>query len=273
MNAPTSPPDGSIAEEFAAALAWWKAAGVDGDFTDDATVWFHSEVEDASPATGLAANSLHDPASAKGDPGNRNDAGSAAKNTIEATPQRSDLLGPTPPQTLEEFREFWATAPGLDMIGPRGRVLPRGPANAQLMVLVVDPEETDREDLLSGRQGELLRNMLAAMAIDSDAVYFASALPRHTPMADMPTIAAGGMDAVLLHHIALASPKRLVAFGTGLAAFIAQDVSNPDTSLREINQIIARPPVLMSEGLDSLMDMPRLKARFWRRWIEWSAQH
>jgi DNA polymerase len=27
----------------------------------------------------------------------------------------------------------------------------------------------------------------------------------------------------------------------------------------------------VSETLDALMEMPRLKARFWRRWIEWSA--
>ncbi len=273
MNAPTSPPDGSIAEECAAALAWWRAAGVDDDFTDDATVWFHSEVEDTPSATDRAANSSRDTAAIKGDMGNRNDAGSAAKNTIEDTAQRVDLLGPTPPQTLEEFREFWATAPGLDVIGPRGRVPPRGPANADLMVLVVDPEETDRDMLLSGHQGELLGQILSAMQISADKVYFASALPRHTPMADTQAIAAAGMNAVVRHHIALVAPKRLVAFGAGLAAFIAPDVSNPDTSLREINQIIAPPPVLMSEGLDSLMDMPRLKARFWRRWIEWSAQH
>ncbi len=263
MNAQTSPPDGSIAAELAASLEWWKAAGVDGDFADDATVWFHDEVVKGAEAndTGSKPATVRDTA-----------AGVAEKNVVpEGENARLDLLGPTPPQTLDEFREFWLNAPGLDGIGMRGRVPPRGVGNADLMVLVVDPEPTDRDTLLSGRQGELLNAMLAAMQIAADSVYFASALPRHTPMADIAGIASDGMYAVLRHHIALAAPKRLVAFGTGLAAFVAQDVSNADTSLREINQITALPPVLMSEGLDSLMDMPRLKARFWRRWIEWSA--
>jgi DNA polymerase len=43
--------------------------------------------------------------------------------------------------------------------------------------------------------------------------------------------------------------------------------------LREINHNTGKVPVMVSETLDALMDMPRLKARFWRRWMEWSAIH
>ena len=104
-------------------------------------------------------------------------------------------------------------------------------------------------------------------------MYFASALPRHTPMADTASLAASGMDAVLAHHITLADPKRLMAFGAGLTPLLGKDPSSRDSSLREINYTSPSPDTLLSEGLDSLMDMPRLKARFWRRWIEWSAVH
>ena len=90
-------------------------------------------------------------------------------------------------------------------------------------------------------------------------------------MADIQAVAAAGLDTVLEHHIALAAPKRLIAFGAGLAPLLAKNVSSADTSLRDTNQDLTRPPVLMSEGLDSLMDMPRLKARFWRRWMEWTS--
>jgi DNA polymerase len=136
------------------------------------------------------------------------------------------------------------------------------------MVLVPQPEAEDREALLSGPQGRLLANILAAMGLDESAVYIAAALPSHTPMADLPALAASGMDAVTLHHIALVAPQRLLAFGTGLAPMLG---AGPEQGLREINHNGRKVPASLSETLDALMDMPRLKARFWRRWMEWSA--
>ncbi|MGB3472725.1 MAG: uracil-DNA glycosylase family protein [Erythrobacter sp.] len=269
MNAPNTSSSSPIADELAAAMEWWRAAGVDSDFTDDATAWFLSGEDEAiiEGADGREATAPKQRRKAQKSPGGD------AQEPAKIDSPRVDFLGSSPPADLDAFREFWLSAPGLDVIGPRGRVPPRGKAGAELMVLVVDPEDTDTQSLLSGRQGRLLDNILSAMGVADENVYFASALPRHTPMADTAAIAAGGMDAVLRHHIALARPKRLIAFGAGLAAFLAHDVSNAETSLREINHTPATPPAMMSEGLDSLMDMPRLKARFWRRWIEWSARH
>jgi len=138
------------------------------------------------------------------------------------------------------------------------------------MVLVLDPEEQDRSELLSGPRGKLLSNMLSAMGIAADQTYFASALPRHTPVADTASLAAGGMDDVTLHHVGLVSPQKLLVFGSDILPLLKQDVTKPQAYLREINQNSAKVPLLVSEGLDSLLAMPRLKARFWRRWIEWS---
>lgn len=136
------------------------------------------------------------------------------------------------------------------------------------MVLVPQPEEGDRERLLEGPQGRLLANILAAMGIRDEEVYLASALPSHMPVADLAMLAASGMDAVLAHHIALAAPQRLLVFGTGLAALLPRSGEQP---LREINHAHGKVPVMVSETLDALMEMPRLKARFWKRWMEWSA--
>ena len=138
------------------------------------------------------------------------------------------------------------------------------------MVLVPQPEAGDRETLLSGPQGRLLANILAAMGLDESAVYIAAALPAHTPLADLPALAAGGLDAVTRHHIALVNPSRLIAFGTGLGPMLGGTADQP---LREINHAGRKVPASLSETLDALMDMPRLKARFWRRWMEWSATH
>jgi DNA polymerase len=91
-------------------------------------------------------------------------------------------------------------------------------------------------------------------------------------MADLAAISASGMDAVLIHHIGLAQPQRVLVLGTGLATMLgAAPAVLADQPLREINHVGGNTPVMVSETLDALMEMPRLKARFWKRWIEWSA--
>lgn len=251
MNAQISP----LAAELDAALQWWQLAGVDCDFSEDATSWLNAEVGEEIAQT-----------PAEQAPPAENKPADPQPQKIE----RVDLLGPTPPADLQAFRTFWLEAPGLDAIGPRGRVAPRGPANAELMVLVIDPEQRDSDRLLSGPQGRLLSRMLAAMGIPEDETYVASALPRHTPMADCSDQAASGLDAVALHHIALAAPKRVLAFGTNILPLVGLELTKDTLSLREINQNPQSMPFMVGEGLESLMTMPRLKTRFWRRWIEWA---
>ncbi|MBV7266935.1 uracil-DNA glycosylase family protein [Erythrobacter ani] len=257
----TSPP--SFARDLAAAMDWWRDAGVDHDFSDDVTVW----LDDADQAP---AKSKPEPAQASDS--ERDRAQNTEKDGAASHPaSRADLIGESPPATLEDFRKFWLEAPGLDGVGPRGRIVPRGPAEADLMILVVDPEETDRTSLLSGPQGQLLSNMLTAMGAEEENTYVASALPRHTPMADTAAIAGTGMDAVTALHIQLAAPKRVIALGKDILPLIGHDRAQDITSLRKINHETANMPLMVSEGLDNMMSMPRLKARFWRRWIEWSA--
>lgn len=254
----------TLAEEIGAAIAWLRVAGVDYEFSDDATAWLGNAA--SRPSSELEKPASEDPA--KG----ADRQSSAAPKETQSPVVRANLLGDSPPQSVAEFREFWLTEPGLDQIGPSGRVAPRGDSGARLMVLVVEPEESDRDLLLSGPQGQLLGRMLNAMGLGQDEVYVASALPRHTPMADTSAIAAAGMDAVTVHHIKLAAPERVIAFGGNLLPLIGHELPKDALSLREINLVNPPMPLLMSEGLDSLMAMPRLKARFWRRWIEWSAR-
>lgn len=271
--------DLTIAREFEAALAWWQAAGVDCDFADDVTVW-------------LADAPLTDPrAGAAGAAGARSGAAAAPPQSAETRPPhrvapiasapepaavpRRDLLGDSPPADLAAFRAWWMEADGLSPSTSFARVPPRGSAGAALMVLVPAPEPGDGETLLSGPQGRLLANILAAMGWDDSQAYIAAALPCHMPMADLGAIAAGGMDAVTAHHVSLVAPQRLVAFGAGLGTMLGSGLgandTSPDHPLREINHAGRKTPAMLSETLDAMMDMPRLKARFWRRWIEWSA--
>ena len=252
MNAPASP----LTAELDAALQWWQLAGVEHDFADDATAWLAEEAPE--PPVDTRVTRRERPAAEPETP---------PQPIIE----RVDLLGSSPPADLATFRQWWLEAPGLDAIGPRGRIAARGPADPELMVLVIDPEPGDRETLLSGPQGQLLSRIIAAMGFEEDGVYIASALPRSTPMADTAALAAGGMDAVTLHHVNLVAPQRLLAFGANIPPLLGHELTNGIVHLREINQNSKKIPLLVSEGLDSMMSSPSLKARFWRRWIEWSA--
>ena len=254
----------SLTQEINATLEWWRAAGVDCDFTDDATAWL-IDTPDAPEVDERRGDGSSSPASVY-----TSDDAIASENPVSDEP--TDLLGDSPPASLAEFREFWLSAPGLDPIGPRGRVPSRGAEKPELMVLVIDPEEGDQDLLLSGPQGRLLSNMLNAMGLSEGSVYYASALPRHTPMADTKAANQAGLGAVLALHTRLVAPKRILAFGSNILPLLENGVTNSETSLREINQNASSQPILVSEGLDSMMTMPRLKARFWRRWIEWSAK-
>ncbi|MEQ5786518.1 hypothetical protein J3454_01280 [Erythrobacter sp. NFXS35] len=263
-------PDLTLAREFEAAFAWWQAAGVDCDFADDATAWLAA----AAPALAAIpdksrAGARRQPSKAPGIAGN--EAAVPARTAPQPAapgPLRRDLLGESAPADCAAFRDWWLNAPGLDTAQGYPRIAPRGEKGAALMVLVPQPEQGDRERLLEGPQGRLLANIIAAMGLDEGAVYVASALACHTPMADLAACAAGGMDAVTAHHIALAAPQRLLVLGTALGPMLSDDAAN---GLREINHTAGKVPTLMSETLEAMMDVPRLKARFWRRWMEWSA--
>jgi DNA polymerase len=263
-------PDLALARELEAALAFWQAAGVSHDFHDDATAWLAEAPLAPAPEAG-----------GKRPGAERRPAGTAPTATPAAAPReraatpapapataRANLLGDSPPADLATFRDWWMKAPGIAPAQTYPRIAPRGEAGAALLVLVPQPEEADRARLLEGPQGRLLANILAAMGLEESAVYVAAALPCHTPMADLPALAAGGMDRVTAHHIALAAPERVLVLGTALAPLLG---SAGAESLREINQGNRKVPVMASETLEAMLHSPTLKARFWRRWMEWSA--
>jgi DNA polymerase len=263
-------PQPSLSHEFASALAWWQMAGVDCDFHDDARAWLGERPSAKAPMEAQSGLPPRERATRSPDAATPQTGQSAAPAaiapTLPATPRR-DWLGESPPADLAAFQKWWMEAPDLSPSRGFPRVPPRGGHGAKLMVLVPQPEAGDSERLLSGPQGRLLDAILAAMGLGENAIYIAAALPSHTPMADLPAIAAGGMDAVTAHHIGLVAPARVLAFGTGLAAMLGA----PQNPLGEINHTGRKIPASLSETLDALMEMPRLKARFWRRWMEWSA--
>ncbi|MFZ9396715.1 MAG: hypothetical protein ACO25F_11730 [Erythrobacter sp.] len=240
--------------DIEAALDWWREAGVDCHFADVAINWLTEPAPAALPEVKPAKR--------------------LAAAEAEAAPARGriDLFGAARPADLIAFREWWLSEPALDAIGPRGRIAPRGAQQSRLMVLVMDPEEGDSTKLLSQAQGRLLARILAAMEVPESEAYVASALPRHTPMADGAALAAQGYADVLAHHVRLANPRMIMAFGSNILPLLGHNVAQDPAAVEFFQHEGASVPLLVSEGLDSMMAMPRLKARFWRRWLDWTGK-
>ena len=244
----------SISDNITAAMDWWRDAGVDSDFCDEPLRWLAengpiSQIDKPEPGSAITPQ------------------------MVPEAPIAAIIGGPRDgwPQELAGFAPWWLSEPSLDHGQTSGRVAPRGGAGAELMVLVAEPESDDGEILLSGQHGALLDAILAALGIAADAAYVASALPRHTPMADWPALQASGLGEVLLHHIALAAPRRLIIFGGNVLSLLGNDLAKNTEFLPGINHVSPNIPLMSAMELASLIAKPRIKARLWQRLLEWTA--
>lgn len=237
-----------------AALDWWRDAGVDHAFVDDPQDWLAEARKPKDAAPPAPMKPLRELAAERDD-----------SPTVVKVSAKADW-----PQTLEAFGPWWLTEPALAPSG-LNRLLPVGGCGADLMILVPMPSADDGDALLSGRAGRLLDAMLAAFDIDRSRTYIASALPAHVPMPDWQHHKQAGLGDVLLHHIALAAPKRLLILGaSGVSALIGHDPTNLAQSLRAINQEGPPIPALPAWDLEAMLQRPSLKGSFWGRWLEWT---
>ena len=233
---------------IAAALQWWREAGVEHSYADEAASWLTApEVTAADSPTAYVA-------------------------PPPPAPPPRPLIGGDPahwPQDLVTFRQWWLSEPSLDAGQLEGRVAPRGPAGAALMVLVDQPEAEDRDVLLSGPLGKLLGAIVAAIGIAPEQTYFASVLPRHTPHADWDDLNGAGLPELTRQHIALAAPQRMICFGRHVSSLLGHDPAKSAEGLTLITHSHGAVSALMVPGLEDLMGRPRVKARLWQALIAW----
>jgi DNA polymerase len=272
-----------LSEQIEAAFAWWREAGVDCTFGDAPTDWLAEAAPPANtkphPRAGVdlarPGGSTVDARGSRppegqfilsGRPAGQPKGGDAES----AKPPALPIDAATLPQDLAAFCDWWLSEPKLDNGRTAGRVPPRGLAGAELMVVVPEPEREDDAHLLSGPQGRLLDAMLAAMGLAPDRVYLASALPRHTPMADWGAAAAQGIGTILRHHIHLAAPQRLLVLGGNALSLLGNDLPNSGQILFQLNHENASIPSMGATDLGVLLVRPRAKARIWQQWLDWT---
>lgn len=240
-------PHPGLAEQYAAALDWWREAGVDMDFADTPTAWLSEPQQDRVEE--------------------RQQAVPPVRKAAPAPPPAPRIGGDRDgwPASLDQFVPWWMAQP---LLGPQpGRVPPRGAANADLMVLVPMPEAADTDRLLSGPEGALVSGMLRAMGIAGDAAYVASALPVHQPLPDWGSLAQAGLGEILLHHIALAAPRRVIVLGSDLLPLIGLEKRQ---GVREVPVNGTSVQLLSSYAPEYLLASAKARAGLWRRWLEWT---
>lgn len=242
-------PSTTLADELAAAQEWWREAGVDCAFSDEAASWLDSPPEHA-PAAPKPAQSAKKP---------------------EAPPPPAIGRDPSGwPKELSAFAGWWLNEPSLDSRGARPRVPPRGPAGAKVMAIVPQPEAEDSGQLLAGAQGELLANFLRRAEVTENEVYVAAALPRHTPMADWRALHQLGLGTVLRHHIELVRPARVILFGQDVISLVGHSpTQNPAFSL-DFNQQRGSVPALTARSLEHMLRVPSARKRLWQDWLDWT---
>ena len=236
-------PSPALAESIAAAQAWWREAGVDHTYRDEPQAWLAAEAPEATVAK--------------------------LEKPVE---QPKPRLGGDPtnwPQDLAGFRQWWLEEPSL---GPAPRITPRGEAGAPVMMLVPMPEAEDRDTLLAGPQGRLLASIATAMGIAPEAVYLASALPSHMPEPDWQGLADDGLGEIVLHHIALAAPQRLIVLGTRILPLLGHAPAQAAPAVSELAIQSGHMPLLTSYAPERLLGNARQRAGLWQCWLDWTGE-
>ncbi|MXP25353.1 hypothetical protein GRI39_04740 [Altererythrobacter indicus] len=251
----TQKPSPSLYDQFLAAQEWWQQSGVSEDFTETPQGWLAdtSAKEDAAAARARAA-----------------------KEAIAAAAKRKPDL-PRPggdkdqwPETLEAFPKWWLTESSLDEGGSYPRVAPRGKHGASLMIVVPEPEIDDRDILLAGPHGTLIANFMRSAGLNDENTYLASALPRHTPLADWASLNKAGMGDVLRHHINLVEPQRVLLLGSNILSLLGHVTTQGTARFAKTVLQGIEAPALAGIDPGMLLRRPRRQGNLWQCWLDWT---
>jgi uracil-DNA glycosylase len=171
--------------EAKSALAWWLEAGVDTAVQEEPRDW------------------LKPPPS---------------RNPAPAEPKPITNITQLTHETLAELQDWLASSIQLPLAGASSkRVLPHGPENAPVMLLVDSPalEDAAAGQPIGGDAWTLAQRMLAAIGIAPEQAYCASLSCIHAPGARMSEAERQSCAEIARQQIRLAKPNRLLLMGDG----------------------------------------------------------
>lgn len=214
-------------------LAWWALAGVDQPVCEEPVGWLR-------PSATIRA---------------------------DAGPSRAAAQGSFPGE-LSAFQDWLAAAPDLpENAWPGARVLPRGPQNPKLMIIVEAPEpEPSQPGALFGPEAtRLLTRIASAMGLRLDECYLASLSIVAPPGRILAAPALVALTERMRHHIGLVAPSALLLLGDQASrALMATEGAEKDKNLPFVNHSggivdaasIAHPRVMLGQA--------SAKAEAWR---------
>jgi len=254
MDGRTNPDleDRDFTGQIAAALDWWRGAGVDLAFTDEPRSWLLPKQPASGDAVIAALAPVREPSTRKEEPA----------PTAPLPP-----LAPLP-DDLTAFCEWWMTGPELGRL--TGRVPPRGHAGPVLMIVAACPEDEDSERLLSGPEGHLLDGFLKAAGIGEEAVYRASVMPSHGPANEWETHAPL-LASALIRHVALVRPTRLLCLGSSIPPLLGHSSPQRPAVWDFFNHEGLTVPMLTIRRVPASVSQPRWKSGLWQAWLDGTA--
>lgn len=240
----------SADRHIAATLDWWRLAGVDCDYLEEAQNWLAEPEKEVAEA--IRKPTSFTPAE-------------------PPPPPPKPMIGGEPenwPGTLEAFQLYWSSDASMDLGGSRQGFRPTAPAGLPLMVLVPMPEADGQ--LFDPATERMIAAMLKASGLDMEQVYLAPALPRRMTLPDWGTYSADGLNRITCHHVALAAPKRLLILGSDILPLLGHDPAqaSPRDNVSEIQGSLL--PTLTTVAPHFLFAQPRERARLWQRWLDWT---
>ena len=169
--------------DAAALLGWWIESGVDVATSEEARGW---RKQTPPPAT--------------------------TQNRSQSVIRESEAM----PSDFVAFRNWLDRSPGLPLATPGARrVLPRGEAGAEIMLMTDVASTEDDGEPIGGEAWLLTGRMLAAIGFSADQAYLANLSCFSSPGASLSGAELDRCVEIARRHIALAAPKRLILFGDG----------------------------------------------------------
>ncbi|MBN2971897.1 hypothetical protein JW805_07695 [Roseomonas aeriglobus] len=209
-------------------LDWWRDAGVDVIVTDEPRNWLAQSPPPPPPAD------------------------------VTASPV---VAAATLPATLDAFLA-WRVGDEAPEGARAGAVMAEGDPAATTAIVV---DFADDDGLIGGQAGVLFDRMLAAIGMSRESVYLV-ALTTARPLGDrLPPEALPRLGQLARHHLALASPERVLMLGQAASRAIGgTDGVDGQGNLRAINLNGSEISVVSSLHPRFLLKQPAMKAEAWK---------
>ncbi|WP_159437101.1 uracil-DNA glycosylase family protein [Parasphingorhabdus marina] len=183
--------------------------------------------------------------------------------TVAEVPANENL-----PDSLEAFLQWLRDTPTVgDQRGNSGTVLPYGPTNPDLMIVVAMPDQggSDPAKIFNPSTEQLVKNMLRAIEISTESVFFAP-LSLSRPVEGR---IDHGLYPVLKRRMLklceLVNPKKVILFGDSVTrALCNEELLQARKKKLFINQGSSQTEAIATFHPGILVERPEIKAEAWQ---------